>query len=196
MFLCHYNVMSRLWSEQQRYHILIPYRDKQLFSSPKCVHHPQDPPSLPFSGYQGKNPHGIQLTIHLRLKPRLRKFGVKPALLCMQFLMCTGTALLFYYTFSLYLLCICNNGADWGATNAILTTPLLPNIRIVLSFGWLPDGGFVSCCSVFILTAMSHRLSFLEKRHTITVNIDILFCCSYCSWNLTDHSSNTNTLCM
>lgn len=87
-----------------------------------------------------------------------------------------GPLLLFYHIFSLYLLRICNNGADRGATNAVLTTPLLPNIRILLSFGWLPDGGFVSCCSVFILTAMSHRLSFLEKRHTVTMNTDTLFC--------------------
>jgi hypothetical protein len=49
---------------------------------------------------------------------------------------------------------------------------------------------------VFILTAMSHRLSLLEKRHTVTVNTDMFFCWSYCSRNLADHSSNTNTLCM
>lgn len=147
-------------------------------------------------GTRDKTPHGIQLTIHMHLKPRLKKCTVKPVLPCMPFFMCTGTALQFYNTFSLYLLCICNNGSNRGATNAILTTPLLPNIRIVLSFGWLPDGGFVSCCSVFILTAMSHRLSFLEKRHTVTVNVDIFFYCSYCRQNLTDHSSNTNTLCI
>ena len=144
----------------------------------------------------GINPHSINLTIHLHLIPRLRKCGVKPALQFMPFLMCTGTGLLFHRTFLLYLSWICNNGADQGATNAILTTPLLPNIRIVLSFGWLPDGGFESCCSVFNLTAMSHRLSFLEERHTVIVNTDMLFYWLYCSWNPTDNSSNTNTLCI
>jgi len=166
------------------------------FLLPKMCTPPPGPTKPNIQGVPGINPHGIQLTIHLHLIPRLRKCGVKPALLCTPFLMCTSTGLLFHHTFSLYLSWICNNGADRGATNAILTIPLLPNIRIVPSFGWLPDGGFVSCCSVFNLTAMSHRLSFLEKRHTVTVNTDMLFCWLYCSQNLTDHSCNTNTLCI